>query len=194
MDDEAAIRAECLKEFVLKPVGIIKNGTKTPPLIAGENGLEINEACESAVEKMADASKSLSEIILNYELIDLLDGIDDYSHLVITYWGHEVGEEGRRLRKIHPGGLEKYPLKGIYSTFSPARPNPVLITVAGLVERRGNTLTVTGLDAINNSPVLDIKPYVAELFSFENTTTPEWMKKIMKEFEDDTRTRSYDGN
>lgn len=187
MDDTAVNRTEHLKEPVLKPVGVIKNGTQTPPLIAGEDGLTINESCKSAIETMAAAPGSISEIILEEGLEELLEGIEDYSHLVIVYWGHEVGEEGRKLKKIHPGGLKKYPLKGIYSTCSPARPNPVLVTVVKLVRRDGCRLTVQGLDAIDNSPVLDIKPYVAELFSFENVAIPEWMQRIMKEFGENTR-------
>ncbi|ADN36268.1 protein of unknown function UPF0066 [Methanolacinia petrolearia DSM 11571] len=187
MNDEAAVQAGCLNEFVLNPVGIIKNGIKTPPLVAGEQGLTVNESCESAIEKMANSPETLSEIILNDELEELLDGIDDYSHLVIVYWGHEIGDQGRKLKRIHPAGQEDYPLKGIYSTFSPARPNPVLVTVVKLIERDGPRLTVRGLDAIDNSPVLDIKPYVAELFSFKNTQIPGWITKILEEFVDESR-------
>jgi len=187
MDDNAVSQGESLKKFVLKPIGIIKSGIKTPPLIAGENGLEINESCESAIKKIAASPEALSVIVLDDGQEELVDGIDDYSHIVILYWGHEVSDLGRSLKRIHPGGLRKYSLKGIYSTFSPARPNPILLTVVRLVKRDGGKLTVKGLDAIDNSPVLDIKPYVAELFSFENTTVPEWMKKIIKEFENNVR-------
>ena len=187
MNDKAATQAESLKEFHLNPVGIIKNGIKTPPLVAGEQGLTINESCDCAVETMNATPQMLSEIILDDGMEELLDGIDDYSHLVIVYWGHGVGRQGRELKRIHPAGLAEYPLKGIYSTFSPARPNPVLITVVELIERDGAKLTVRGLDAIDNSPVLDIKPYVAELFSFTNTKTPGWMKKILQEFGEENR-------
>lgn len=172
MDYKAANRADRPEEFVLKPVGVIKIGIKIPPLIAGEERLVINELCESAIEKMSSAPETLSGTVLDDGQEELVEGIDDYSHLLIVYWGHKVGDEERKMKKIHPGGPGKYPSTGIYSTYSPARPNPVLITVVKLIKNNGGRLTVMGLDAIDNSPVLDIKPYVAELFSFSNVETP----------------------
>ena len=59
-----------------------------------------------------------------------------------------------------------------------ARPNPVLVTALKLLERNGNVLKVHGLEAIDGTPVIDIKPYVQGYHSAENSATPEWMEKI----------------
>ena len=84
-------------------------------------------------------------------------------------------------------GREDIPLTGIFSTCSPARPNPVLMTVVELRQRRGNVLTVAGLDAINGSPVIDIKPYVAEFYPREGVVVAEWMARLMAEMAENGR-------
>lgn len=166
----------------ITPVGVVKNDLLVPPLVAGRDGLEHNQASPSAMKDMTDTTTRVSEIILSEEFSELLDGIEGYSHLVILYWGHEVPGAGRTLKKTHPAGMTHYPKQGIYATYSPARPNPVLMTVVQLVKKENNRLYVSGLDAINDSPVLDIKPYVPLLFPQEGVIIPEWMKKIMTEF------------
>ncbi len=168
-------------EIQITPIGIVKNDVEQPPLVAKEDGLHLNDACGSPVEQMGERLR-ISEIILAGRLAGLLEGIDEYSHLVILYWGHAVPPHGRLLTKTHPAGLEKYPKQGIYATCSPARPNPVLMKVVRLVKRDGTRLFVEGLDAIDKSPVLDIKPYVADMYPQENVRIPAWMAEIQKEF------------
>jgi tRNA-Thr(GGU) m(6)t(6)A37 methyltransferase TsaA len=170
------------REIVVEPVGVIKNDLPVPPLVAGNDGLKINEAFGSARERMHDTHDRVSIITLSERFTGLLDGIDEYSHIIILYWGHEVPGAGRNLEKIHPAGRTDYQKKGIYATCSPARPNPVLVTVVRLLQRDGNRLVVRGLDAIDNSPVLDIKPYVPEMYPHEGVRIPDWMEKLMKEF------------
>lgn len=170
------------KGISIEPVGVVKNNLQVPPLIAGEDGLKLNHACKSAITELNENCDRISEIILADELRDILDGIEDYSHIVIIYWAHHITESARKLKKVHPAGHEDYPLKGIYSTCSPARPNPILMTVVRLIKREGNTLFVSGLDAIDNSPVLDIKPYVSNLFPQEGVLIPEWMKLLINDF------------
>jgi tRNA-Thr(GGU) m(6)t(6)A37 methyltransferase TsaA len=166
----------------IEPVGIVKNDLAEPPLVAQEDGLHLNEACGSPFEQMGDRSGRISEIILSSHLAELLEGIDGYTHIVVLYWGHAVLPHGRLLKKTHPAGLVKYPKQGIYATCSPARPNPILMKVVRLVMRDGTRLFVEGLDAIDKSPVLDIKPYVPEMYPREGVCIPGWMEKIMGEF------------
>ena len=78
-------------------------------------------------------------------------------------------------------GNPEYPLVGLFSTCSPARPNPILTTVVRLIEKEGNVLHVTGLDAIDKSPVLDIKPHVREFYPAGEVRIPEWMERIQAE-------------
>ncbi|HPE52295.1 MAG TPA: TrmO family methyltransferase, partial [Methanothrix soehngenii] len=61
------------------------------------------------------------------------------------------------------------------------RPNPVLMTVVHLKGRKGNVLEVLGLDAVDGSPVIDIKPYVKDFFPQEDVHIPEWMQRLQEE-------------
>ncbi|WP_292731974.1 TrmO family methyltransferase [Methanoculleus sp.] len=89
-------------------------------------------------------------------------------------------EESRSVDRVHPMGRTDIPEKGIFSTCSPARPNPVLATVARLHARRANVLEVTGLDAVDGSPVIDIKPYVPTQYPKGDVRIPAWMDGLMK--------------
>jgi len=182
MDDNTTDEAVLKNDMIITAVGVIKNDLSVPPLIAGEDGLKHNTAYDSSCEKLKETPGKVSEIVLANRFVDLLEGIEEYSHIIVLYWGHEVPDAGRKLTKIHPAGLTDYPEKGIFATCSPARPNPILMTVVRLLEREGNRLIVRGLDAIDKSPVLDIKPYVAEMYPQDGVLIPDWMARIMKEF------------
>ena len=169
-------------EIKVEPIGIVKNGIAQPPLVAKEDGLHRNDAGGSAMETMRGSHVQQSEIVLAPDLAGLLAGIDEYSHIVVLYWGHAVPLHGRKLTTTHPAGLEKYPKQGIFATCSPARPNPVRMKVVRLLRRDGTHLFVEGLDAIDQSPVLDIKPYVADMYPQEDVRIPDWMAQIQKEF------------
>jgi tRNA-Thr(GGU) m(6)t(6)A37 methyltransferase TsaA len=116
---------------------------------------------------------------------DILHGIEEYSHLVVLYWAHLVPESSRLLSRVHPMGREEYPLVGIFSTLSPARPNPILASVVRLHERNENFITVSGLDAVDGSPVIDIKPFVEEFYTRMDVRIPGWMRKICDEMSGD---------
>jgi len=171
----------------LRRIGIIKNRTEKPAMVSGRDGLELQDDFDKAIEKLHKTSEDISEIIINEDLTAILDGIDEFSHIIVLYWGHKVSEEGRSLTRVHPMGKKEFPFTGIAATCSPARPNPVLMTVVRLCGRKGNQLQVTGLDAINESPVIDIKPYVRELFPQEDVMEAEWMQKAVKKFNDGSR-------
>ncbi len=88
-----------------------------------------------------------------------LKGIENSQHLWILYWFHQLPEEKRKVMEVHPHGNSREPKKGVFATRSPARPNPIGLTKVQLVRREDNILTVKGLDALIDSPVLDIKPF-----------------------------------
>ncbi|OGP34070.1 MAG: tRNA (N6-threonylcarbamoyladenosine(37)-N6)-methyltransferase TrmO [Deltaproteobacteria bacterium GWC2_65_14] len=76
--------------------------------------------------------------------------------IIVLCWMHEA-DRGRL--KVHPRGQEGRPERGIFSTRSPHRPNPVSLHTVELLEIRGNVLRVRGMDAIDGTPVIDIKPH-----------------------------------
>ncbi|HPE62609.1 MAG TPA: tRNA (N6-threonylcarbamoyladenosine(37)-N6)-methyltransferase TrmO [Methanothrix sp.] len=165
----------------LQPVGFIKNRIEEPFLVAGGAGLEMRGEFDSTMDHVRELRQSISEIVIDESLVALLDGIEEYSHLVVLYWAHKVTEEGRSLTRVHPMGRRDLPEVGIFSTCSPARPNPILMTVVQLCGRRENVLEVEGLDAVDGSPVVDIKPYVKDSHPQEGVRVPDWMEQLQKE-------------
>jgi tRNA (adenine37-N6)-methyltransferase len=89
-----------------------------------------------------------------------LDGVEKFSHLIILYWQH-MGNR-KKFRTATPSGPE---VRGVFATRSPNRPNPIGLCMVELVERHGLTLIVRGMDAVDESAILDIKPYISDLDS-----------------------------
>ena len=96
-----------------------------------------------------------SRIILNPDLVEGLQGLEPGQHMAVIFYFHR--SEGYELRQ-HPRGDQSRPKRGVFSLCSPKRPNPVGMTVVELIEIKGNVLRVHGLDAINGTPILDLKP------------------------------------
>jgi tRNA (adenine37-N6)-methyltransferase len=131
---------------------------------------------------MQEQRKAVSDIVIDAGLADALDGLEEFSHIVVLYWPHRLPPEGRQRIKIHPLRSPDFPEVGVFATQSPARPNPILTTVVRLLGRRGNVLRVSGLDALDGSPVLDIKPHAPGRADLEGIRLPEWMRRIRQAF------------
>jgi len=102
-------------------------------------------------------------------------GLNEYSHVIVLYWFHLRDSEGERqtLRVIprrHPGAPEV----GVFASRSPSRPNPIGLCVTELVKIENCTLTLKGLDALEGSPIVDIKPYLPRADLIPNARAPEW--------------------
>ncbi len=167
--------AEKKEQFSLQAVGVVRNGLEA-------KCRDKEQDCRSWAEKVKN---HVSQVVIDPGLEGILDGIDDFSHLLVLYWPHLVAEnQRRRCCRVRPMQRRDMPLKGIFATCSPVRPNPVLVTAVELVRRRANTLFVKGLDALDGSPVLDIKPYVESLYRVEKTRVPSWMAKLSANFDD----------
>jgi tRNA-Thr(GGU) m(6)t(6)A37 methyltransferase TsaA len=147
-----------MKEMVVKPIGIVKNEVKGP--------------MRGGWEEVA------SEIVVEGSLLECLEGVEEFSHIIVVYWMHRVPSMERPPGKIHPQGRADLPLVGIFATRAPYRPNPLGVSMVRLVERKGNILKVMGLDAIDGTPVLDIKPYLPPLDTPLNVQVPEWVKRL----------------
>ena len=141
----------------LKAIGFVSNGIKEP----------IRHGWREVV----------SEITVNSELTQALDGLEEFSHLIILYWMHQLDPERKLSLKVHPMGNTDLPLTGRLATRSPSRPNPVGQATVELLERRTNVLKVKGLDAIDGTPVIDIKPYIPGYDSADNARAVKWMSQ-----------------
>ena len=181
---------ECYKRtnadsITLVPVGIVRSPIKEPTLNAGNEGLTRqvqSPQAEKAYRKKLESS--VSELVVAEELSGILDGIEGFSHLLVLYWPHLVAANRRSLLKVHPKGRKDIPRQGIFATCSPARPNPVLVTAVRLLERIGNVLRVQGLEAVDGSPIVDIKPYNPRYYRVESPVVPEWMNKLQGKVSD----------
>lgn len=144
-------------DIILKPIGTVRNKVRQP------------------VSNYAWA-EVVSEIEIQPELTEALDNVDEFSHLIVLYWIHRHRREALS-KKIHPRGNLDIPLKGLFATRSPHRPNPIGKATVRLLARRGNTLKVQGLDAIDGTPVIDIKPYIPGYDSSEDARVPSWISR-----------------
>ena len=116
----------------------------------------------------------ISEIVDSDNLTESLDNLEDFSHLIILWWMHQASTS-RMPAKIHPMGKPELPLVGLFATRSPRRPNPIGKATVRLLQHQGNILKVKGLDAINGTPVIDIKPYIPGYDSVTDATVPTWV-------------------
>ena len=169
------------EKMTITPIGRVHSDIKAPVLQAGESGLDLTVRLERVKRYHDQVEKSLGRLVIFDEWGDLLDGIEAFSHIMVVYWPHLIDPARRKLRKVHPAGRKDMPVQGIFATRSPARPNPVLISVVKLVVREGNTLHVTGLDAVDGSPVIDLKPYIKPHGDALHATAPEWMIQLHRE-------------
>jgi tRNA-Thr(GGU) m(6)t(6)A37 methyltransferase TsaA len=144
-------------EIKLTPIGFVKNAVMGP--------------------KREDWQTVTSEIIINQDLKEALSGIGEFSHIIVIYWMHQTPASQRSVMKVHPKRNQKLPLVGVFATRSPARPNPIGIATVKLLECRDNILKVIGLDAIDGTPILDIKPHIPGADSPTAAKTPGWVTK-----------------
>jgi len=114
----------------------------------------------------------VSEIEIYKEYEKGLKNIEGYSHLHLFYWLHE--SKGHRLLVQTPWAEERH---GLFVTRSPHRPNPLGYSVVKLIEKSNNILKVKGLDAIEGTPLIDIKPYIKKIDRIENAISG-WSEKI----------------
>ena len=96
-----------------------------------------------------------SRIVLDPDLVAGMQGLEAGQQLMVVFHFHRT--EGFNLLQ-HPRGDRSRPRRGVFALCSPRRPNPIGVTVVDLLEIYGNILRVRGLDAINGTPVLDLKP------------------------------------
>jgi len=129
---------------------------------------------------------AVSKIVIDRKFARGLEGLEDFSHLYVLFWLHEIPKRSRRL-KVHPRGRLDIEEIGVFATRSPHRPNPIGLTLVKLLNKKGRTLKVKGLDAYNGTPVLDLKPYDRR-DSAPRPRVPLWWRKLERESKSAGRT------
>src|SRR2546425_1222180 len=107
------------------------------------------------------------EVISEITLADGMDssclkGIEEFSHLEIIFYFHQLEDSKIVFDLRHPRNNTSYPLTGIFAQRGRARPNKLGATIVPLIEKKERSIVVKGLDAINGTPVVDIKPVMKE--------------------------------
>lgn len=120
-----------------------------------------------------DSGKTTIEI--RKEFADALLGLDNFSHVVVLYWFHKNDTpEIRETLRLHPRKNPINPLTGVFATRSPRRPNLIGLSVCKILSVRDNVIRVDSIDAFHDTPVLDLKPYVARMDKIEGSFGPKW--------------------
>ncbi len=144
-----------MNEIYLKPIGFVKNSIKKP--------------------RFGNFTHETSEIIVDKKFTKALDGIEDYSHIIIVYWMDKIKDYVLTHR---PQGNPKVPIVGIFACRCPQRPNPIAITTVKLKGRKGNKIKVKGLDILDGTPIIDIKPYWPQYDKVEDGRIPDWVNEL----------------
>ena len=142
-------------EVKLKTIGFVKNQEK---------------------QHFGDWSKIVTSLVIDEQYKDALKGLEDYSHLIVVYWMHKV--KTCDIRHVPQGKVGEVPEVGIFACRCPQRPNPIGVSTVELLGIKDNIITVKGLDTIENTPILDIKPYTPQYDAASNVKVPDWVGKL----------------
>jgi len=111
-----------------------------------------------------------------------LDGLEEFSHAEIVFHFNLVAPAAVERGTRHPRGNPEWPRVGIFAQRAKDRPNRLGTTTVEVVAREGRSLTVRGLDAVDGTPVLDIKPAMAEFLPRGTLRQPQWSHELMRDY------------
>lgn len=138
----------------------------------------------NSIENNKDTSwgSDTSEIIIEEQYEQGLTGLAEFSHLIVVYYLDKASFNLEKHLIRRPQNREDMPMVGILSQRAKDRPNPIGITSVEIQAVNKNIITVKGLDAIDNTPVIDIKPYYPMYDCKMNAVVPEWVKRLMENY------------
>jgi tRNA-Thr(GGU) m(6)t(6)A37 methyltransferase TsaA len=148
----------------MQPVGVVRGGR-------GEAVDDDWGASEATI--VLDAARFTSDVVA---------GLDAFSHLEVVYLFHLVAPDDVNLGARHPRGRTDWPEVGIFAQRAKARPNRIGVTTCELLGVDRLDLRVRGLDAIDGTPVLDVKPYMVEFAPRGDVREPEWARELMAHY------------
>lgn len=149
--------------FSLEPVAFVVSSRKQPR--------DDNWDAEKAEIRMADCFDA-----------GALVGLEGFSHIEVIYVFHRVEPDDIVSGARHPRGNESWPRTGIFAQRAKNRPNRLGSTICRLTSVEDRVLRVSGLDAIDGTPVVDIKPVMREFLPRGDVTQPSWATELMREY------------
>ncbi|MEL3961253.1 SAM-dependent methyltransferase [Lysinibacillus endophyticus] len=149
--------------YIIGPVAFVKNNRKE---ILDDNWGSII----STIELAENIDKSS------------LKGIEEFSHLEIIFYFNKVEDNKIQYEARHPRNNPDFPLVGIFAQRGKNRPNKLGVTIVKLIEVKNRQLLVEGLDAIDGTPIIDIKPVMNEFLPKEKVKQPNWSTILMENY------------
>jgi len=142
------------------PIGTVRNGRATPS----------DEGWGTVV----------SEIHLRPELAPGLQGLEAFSHIVVVFLMHEAEFDPKSHLVRHPRDRTDLAPTGIFAQRARHRPNPIGITACPLLSVTGSIVRIRGLDAIDGTPVVDLKPYLPHFDRVDGARYPAYLDDTMR--------------
>ena len=149
--------------FPLEPVAFVASSRRQP--------LDDNWDAEKAEIRLTDDFDAAA-----------LAGLESFSHIEVIYVFHRVESGAIERGARHPRGNRSWPLIGIFAQRARNRPNRLGSTICRLDSAAGRVLYVSGLDAIDGTPVLDIKPVMGEFLPRGEVIQPRWATELMRDY------------
>ncbi|WP_067842598.1 SAM-dependent methyltransferase [Amphibacillus sediminis] len=127
------------------------------------------------------------DILSTIQLVDgisdhALAGINEFSHLEILFYFNKVSDQKIQYNSRHPRNNKEFPKVGIFAQRGKNRPNKLGSTIVELIEHKPRNLIVKGLDAIDGTPIIDIKPVMKEFLPCKKVNQPNWSAELMKNY------------
>jgi tRNA-Thr(GGU) m(6)t(6)A37 methyltransferase TsaA len=121
-------------------------------------------------------NNKLAEIEIYQKFSDALMGLDSFSHVFVFYWFHKNDTpEKRNTLQVHPRKNKKNPLTGVFGTHSPVRPNLIAMSVCRIQSIASNRIRIDEIDAVDGSPVIDIKCFIPDKKPRQDLKLPDWV-------------------
>ena len=150
-------------EIVLTPIGLVRGGRVQP------------------VDDSWDSEEAIIELDGRFGP-DSLAGLADFSHIEVVFHFDRVSEGQINVGARHPRERADWPRVGIFAQRGKARPNRIGVTVCRLLSVSGTALKVRGLDAIDGTPIIDIKPVMKGFLPRGEIIEPAWASELMKDY------------
>jgi tRNA-Thr(GGU) m(6)t(6)A37 methyltransferase TsaA len=151
-------------DIPLKPIGVVRSPRNEP----------IDDHWGKVVSTLElDASQFTPDALL---------GLDTFSHVEVVFFFHRIPVDQIETGARHPRNRSDWPKVGIFAQRSKNRPNRLGVSTCRLLKVEGLTVTLEGLDAIDGTPILDLKPYITGFAPREGVTQPAWPAELMAEY------------
>ena len=150
-----------MQNMLLQPIGWVRN--------------------DVSLKKHTAWAEEVSTILLDQDYYGGLKGLEDFSHAIILCYLDKARYDRQRHLLRRPQNREDMPVVGIFSQRTKDRPNTIGVTSVEILSVTEESITVRGLDALDGTPVLDIKPYYPA-FDKREATVPEWVDRLMAHY------------